>query len=595
MKRKIRVLAIAPYEALKDTMIRIANERSDIELTIRVGVINEGADIVKEYNQGDFDAILSRGGTKLEIDKIATIPVFETPISYFDLLNIVKLVEHYNGKIAILAYANIAKSARLLCEIFHYDYHISVIDIWHNAKEKVLRLKDEGYSLIIGDAVSVKWADYYGLQSILLTSGSDSVKQVFDEIVGICTYYGELRSNALILETYLKTRNEHVMVLNQKGDLVFHNLPSAIHAVHQYCKSMIPPIQAGSEASGHKKINQKIYDVTGNKYRLNGRTFYFFGITQTAMISPFLGKSTSISLFNKENFIKGGAFFSHILQSSSSEFWNRSLRLAASNESILISGESGTEKDKLAIQLYLHSSLADHSLYIINCRRLPASELDEFFTNEHSPFHAPQSTLFFKNIEALPPALFDYCIEGLQNLPYSFSSRLLITFETNGEKENTALKNQLLHSLDCQNIELWPLRNQIDNILNFAVIHIQEYNKRHDTHIVGLEPEAIELLQSYSWPGNSGQLRRVLNEAFLSTTMPWVSAKTIRQILLREKSKNWEQRNEASTLNLNQKLDDIIHDIVMKVLSEENMNQSKTAERLGISRTTLWRLLKKAK
>lgn len=63
MNHKIRILAIAPYEALKDTMVRIVNERSDIDMSIEVGVITEGAHIVSQYNQHDFDAIISRGGT----------------------------------------------------------------------------------------------------------------------------------------------------------------------------------------------------------------------------------------------------------------------------------------------------------------------------------------------------------------------------------------------------------------------------------------------------------------------------------------------------------------------------------------------------
>jgi len=204
MKRKTRILGIAPYDALKDTMIRIANERDDIELTVEVGVIEEGAEIAKRYESEDFDAILSRGGTKMEIEKVTSKPVFEIPISYFDLLNIIKLVEHYQGKVAILAYANIAKSARVLCDIFHYDYNISVIDFWHNAGEKVQKLKEEGYTLIIGDAVSVKYAEKLGIQSMLLISGQESVQEALDNIVNVCNYYSRLKMENAFFQAFVR-------------------------------------------------------------------------------------------------------------------------------------------------------------------------------------------------------------------------------------------------------------------------------------------------------------------------------------------------------------------------------------------------------
>ena len=104
MHHKTRILAIAPYETLKSALIREANERDDIDLTVEIGSLEEGSEIARQYESEDFDAILSRGGTTLEIEKVTDRPVFSIPISYFDLLNIVKLVENYQGKVAIVSY-----------------------------------------------------------------------------------------------------------------------------------------------------------------------------------------------------------------------------------------------------------------------------------------------------------------------------------------------------------------------------------------------------------------------------------------------------------------------------------------------------------
>ena len=109
-----------------------------------------------------------------------------------------------------------------------------------------------------------------------------------------------------------------------------------------------------------------------------------------------------------------------------------------------------------------------------------------------------------------------------------------------------------------------------------------------DTHIVGMEPEAITLLCQYDWPQNLKQLQRVLQKAVLSTDAPWITARTIR-LALQEEQRSALQFPRSQ---LDQPLHQIIQQVVGKVLQEENNNQTKAARRLGTSRTTLWRLMK---
>ena len=180
MNRKFKILAVAPYESLKEVLLQTAKEYPQLDVTVEVGPIYEGLKKLQKYDLSQFDAVLSRGGAKMEIEKHTTLPVFKIPISYFDLLNIIKLVEHYQGKIAILTYENIANAARVLCDLLHFPYNIFIINEWHNAKEKVLQLKEQGYTLIIGDAVFVIHAERLGLQSILLTSSAASVREATD-------------------------------------------------------------------------------------------------------------------------------------------------------------------------------------------------------------------------------------------------------------------------------------------------------------------------------------------------------------------------------------------------------------------------------
>ncbi len=96
-------------------------------------------------------------------------------------------------KVGIIACENIAKSARVLCEVLHYNYNIFVIDSWNDVREKVQMLKDDDYSLIVGDTVSVAYAEQMGTQSMLLISGAESISQAFDNVVTVYNYYSRLK------------------------------------------------------------------------------------------------------------------------------------------------------------------------------------------------------------------------------------------------------------------------------------------------------------------------------------------------------------------------------------------------------------------
>lgn len=598
MQKKIRILAIAPYEAMKDTMIQVASQRNDIELIVEVGTVMQGAQLVLDHNEAEYDVILSRGGTKMEIDKISDKPVYEVPISHLDLLNVIKLVENYQGKIAILAYKNIAESARTLCNIFHYDYNISFITPLHDTKEKVEKLKAEGYSLIIGDAVSTAYARSVGLQAILLVSGRASIEEAFANIVSTASYYARAKEDATFLKALTASQGMNVLVLDQKGNPVFSTVESELKTTTSTCVTLIPNISIDKTLIVHKKLRNGIYMIAASQSVVNNKPYYFFRLQKSKEKTARLSWSKSINIFNQDVFLKNNSEGLTFIQSFSSNFWERCHNIAQSNAPILITGESGLEKEKLACQLYLNSKNANDPLYIVNCARLDEKEVDFLLNNQDSPFYSLQGTIFFKSTQLLSNTLFENLLDGLQHMIGSDYSRFLFTYEINPFNVKNNVDNyrctNLKDHLGTIEIKLPPLRECIENIPSYSVLYIHQRNKTSATSIVGIEPEAMSMLQAYSWPHNIHQLERILTEAMLSTESPWITAKNIRQLLLAEKQLPISPAF-GTTINLKQSLDRIIYDIITLVLNEENMNQSKVAQRLGISRTTLWRYLRKGK
>ena len=114
------------------------------------------------------------------------------------------------------------------------------------------------------------------------------------------------------------------------------------------------------------------------------------------------------------------------------------------------------------------------------------------------------------------------------------------------------------------------------------------YNYIFDKQIVEYTPEAIQKIIDYSWPENSLQLYRVVKKLVLQSEGPKISAAAVEEVIHEEAM--LLQPETTFTLP-GGTLDAIVHNIVSAVLKEENMNRTRTAERLGIGRTTLWRIL----
>lgn len=601
MGKKVRILGIAPYEAMQKTMIRAACTRDDIEVTALVGNMEDGANIVRQYENDNFDAIVSRGGTLLEIKKVTRKPVFEVPISYFDLLNVIKLVEHYVGKIAIITYPNIANSAKALCAILHYDYKIFETNSRRDAKNTVQNLKEKGYSLIIGDAVSVFYAREQGIQAILLTSGRDSINKAYNDAVRVCTYYAQLKKEHSILESHLRIRNERIIALDEAKNLVYQSNPYEKKSLITLCRNMVSSLKNEKKPVIHKKVQNCLYMITGESCLIGDSLYYLFVIEQSQLKIQFVPDLSSVEVYNRDDYLAQNAIHGNTMLFCGighSEFEKRCDALAKSDASLLIIAESGTGKERLAQQLYMNSGRTQCPFYVVNCSLLSQKDLDYLLYEKRSPFYAFNGTVFFKNIQNVKNSLFDKLVEGLEHVTRMRKSRLIFSYEINTThndvKTNMYHYEMLKEHLGCMEIRLPPLRKCLEDIPNMSILYIHQQNRASDKSIVGLEPEAIEVLQGYSWPHNIKQLERILHEAILMTDSPWISAKTIRQLLSEDKSA-LPMVPDGTQINIKQPLTGILYDVVLQVLAEENMNQSSTAKRLGIGRTTLWRILKRGK
>ncbi|MCD2436489.1 PrpR N-terminal domain-containing protein [Acidaminococcus sp. NSJ-142] len=594
MNHKIQLLAIAPYEALKHVILETAKEFPQLQVTVEVGTIYEGVEKLKQHHLENYDAVLSRGGTKMEVEKNTTLPVFGIPISYYDLLHIIKLVEHYQGKAAILSYENIANSARVLCDVLQLHFDIYNIDQWHNAAEKVTQLKEMGYTLIIGDAVSVEYAEKLGMQNVLLTSGRESVREALTQVTQVTTYLRRATAENTLFHAGLSRQGVHLLCYDETGELLYDDLPKNLHKLQTFCRRLLPAIRTEGDKTVYRKLPEGFFEIRAQRHHYRNAPYSLFFIQPQRFFTQS-GTPPYLTFYEASSGHSEQRGLPNFLQIVSPTAWTQALEMAKSVQPLCITGAPGTEGDIFCQQLYEKSGRTQTPLLQLDCRLLHQEDILHFCTDPHSPLFLEQGSLCFRNLEGLAPELFTLLVDELAAARYSATGRLY--FQLTGSPEDPLLQERLTvlrETFRVFHIPLPSLAHKEDKILNYALLYLQHHNHLYDTKLVGMDPEAVTLLCQYSWPQNTSQLRQVLRRAIvLSTETPWIRAHTIRQLLRHEEE--IFRPSLRQPLPLHQTLDQLIQAVVQKTLEEENMNQSAAARRLGISRTTLWRLLKKKK
>ncbi|MDY3867904.1 MAG: PrpR N-terminal domain-containing protein [Pyramidobacter sp.] len=219
--KKTRILAIVPYEEMKNAMERLAAERSDISLTVRLGNITTCASILKEYENSPFDVIISRGGTANLLRSLAVIPVVEITVTIYDILRSLKSVESFTGKFAVVGFENITDCVKQLSAMLQYDVTVCTITERSNIKKELLNLRAQGVELVLCDKISTINAEELGMNSIFIASDDASITAAFSEAVHIASLCRNFKKQNAIMHSLLLAQDFHTLVFDERGTLLF--------------------------------------------------------------------------------------------------------------------------------------------------------------------------------------------------------------------------------------------------------------------------------------------------------------------------------------------------------------------------------------
>ena len=289
-------------------------------------------------------------------------------------------------------------------------------------------------------------------------------------------------------------------------------------------------------------------------------------------------------------------------------------KVATTNVSVLVLGESGTGKELVARAIHSESLRAKAPFIPINCGAIPENLLEsELFGHEKGAFTGAQSrvhgkveyahggTLFLDEIGELSAPLQVKLLRFLQDgVMQRVGGREDIAVDvrviaaTNVDIEEAiasgVFREDLYYRLGVISLSLPPLRERGDDVLLLANLFLHRYSDSFKKKVRGFSVAAINQLQSYGWPGNVRELENKVKRAIIMTDGPLI---TPVDLGFEDSEGNLEPEVKTGGMSLKEAKDSVERQMVLAAIEQEQGNIAKAAETLGISRPTIYDLMKK--
>ena len=281
-------------------------------------------------------------------------------------------------------------------------------------------------------------------------------------------------------------------------------------------------------------------------------------------------------------------------------------RVAETDATVVIEGETGTGKELVARLIHNLSGRKAHPFVPVNCVAIPENLLEsELFGSVRGAFTgaerdrigvfeaASRGTAFLDEIGDISPKLQLTLLRFLESReirPVGASRskevdvRVVAATNSNLQRlvDEQTFREDLWYRLNTVRIVLPPLRDRRSDIPLLAQFFLNKYNQRYNRK-VKLIDSGLRALQNHTWPGNVRQLQHVIER--LTILAPRVDGESVQQALTA-----MESREKAV-----ETLADAEEDQIRKILAATGGNKSKAAQLLGIERKTLYRKLERMK
>ncbi len=289
------------------------------------------------------------------------------------------------------------------------------------------------------------------------------------------------------------------------------------------------------------------------------------------------------------------------------EVFRKLQKVATTDISVMITGETGTGKELIAREIHRRSGRARGPFVTVNCGAIPENLMEsEMFGHVKGAFtgaiasrpgkfqQAEGGTLFLDEIGELGLTLQVKLLRAIQervvfrvgdSRPEKCDIRILAATHRNLEEmvKTGDFREDLYYRLNVVNLWLPPLRERGDDVFIIAKVLLAKYADELGSEVRGFSPQALVAIRKYAWPGNIRQLENRIKKALVLCD----------RTLLTPEDLDLGPEEQEAIVPLEKAKEEFQRRYVLEVLERNNGNRTQTARDLGVDPRTIFRYLEK--
>lgn len=618
-------------------IIEKRNENIDVFVSDKEDAIGDALKIARYLASKNVKVIISRKGTAAAINNLklrVSVVTIHTTLS--DYMKAIEAAKSANGLVAFFFYDTIIEDIESLCKMLNIKAKCYTFRTDKDCEVLIKKAIEEGVVLSIGGVMNQKYAERYGLNHITIENTEESIINAIETAKQILLVQKEESKKQmelnLQLERYKAVVNythDAIISYDENGiiDVINPIAENIIKTAPGYAKGMrIDRIIRNSDMFNAYSLNEqqlnyitningtyvsanKVPIVVDNKVKGAVVTFQDIEVIQESerKIRKSLHKKGLFAKYNFMDILGESNAIKNTIEIAKS--------YAESDSTILIQGETGTGKELFAQSIHNNSPRKDGPFVAINCAALSKSLLEsELFGYVEGAFTgaskggkeglfelAHKGTIFLDEIGEIPVEIQAQLLRVIEErevrrigsdtiTPIDVRIIAATNKDLREEVRLNRFRRDLYYRISALNLLIPPLRDRDEDIMILA----KYYFERN----LGIESEKylksfyniMEKVKGYKWYGNIRELKNFVERICVLLKYhknQYYIDQLISEFLMLGESFNVQHNNETFNLYHWESKK------IIAALKRNNLSIQDAAKELGISRTTLWRKMKK--
>lgn len=623
-----KVAVLVPQQGMREMTLPLINEFSNMMDVMCLEYIQPEQVEARamELEAQGCELIVARGVYADIVKHSVKIPLVEIKVTAQELgmvmLDIKRELGVERPRIGLLGIDNMFCDTRPFDTLFGIELRSYLVERVEELPPAVERAHQDGCQAVVGGDIVCAYARATGLPSRFIPSGIESMRTALETAARVCYAIDLEKHGSAEMDTMLNYTFNGIMRIDQEGTVQRVNragydllglIPGEVlgHSVTEVLPGLNKAVFEDSMRQGNEifalllDIRHRAVVVNLAPIRVGGKTDGAILTFQEGQRIREMDSELRRELYQR-GYIARYTFANTVHKSQEAQALEKlAKRIAKYNAPILLNGERGSGKAMMAQCIHNESLLRGNAFVWLDCKAWLGETLDtmlfgNFTTRKDSPACmaelAQDGTLYLEHVEALP-AETQYKLFSLvrgrflhngSNRPVAASVRVIASTDVNlaAKVEKGEFRSDLYYALSVLSLELPPLRRRKEDILGWAAFYLREWQEKYKRY-VRLTQGAQKFLQDYDWPGNLDQLNSLCERIVLLTERRNVDEVFIRRQLEAVTPKLLPGTEKAVVYRDPKAVE------LAELLKKHAGNRAAVANELGVSKTTLWRYIKK--